>query len=124
MNRFILGTFVFSVALIASAADKKPGKPKKENRPGMNRWNDRSPGTTKALPRPYPGAPPAVPHGIEELAITRKSNACLDCHVDGTDLGDGHIATKIPPSHFKAKKKDELAGTRYQCLQCHATVTR
>ncbi|MDP3542656.1 MAG: nitrate reductase cytochrome c-type subunit [Elusimicrobiota bacterium] len=124
MNRFILGTVVLSIAVIASAADKKPGKPTKENRPGVNRWNDQSPGSTKPLPRPYPGAPPSVPHGIEGLAITRKSNGCIDCHLEGTDLGDGHVATKIPPSHFDPKAKEELAGTRYQCLQCHATVSR
>lgn len=117
MKRFIFGALVLSVALVASAA-----KPRKENRPGLNRWNDQAPGSTKPLPRPYPGAPPSVPHGVEALAITRTGNACLDCHLDGADLGDGHVATKIPPSHLDAKAAP--TGKRYQCLQCHATVTR
>lgn len=122
MKRSILGTLVLSLAVFASAADKKARKP------GMNRWNDQAPGSTKPLPRPYPGAPPSVPHGVAGLAITRDANACLDCHLEGTDMGDGHTATKVPPSHFVNPKTKEIStgavtGTRYQCLQCHATRT-
>ena len=129
MKRSLLGIFVLSFAVIASAADKKPAKPRKENRPGVNRWNDQAPGSTKPLPRPYPDAPPSVPHGVAGLAITREANACLDCHLEGSDMGDGHTATKVPPSHFVNPKAKEAAtgavtGTRYQCLQCHATTTR
>jgi cytochrome c-type protein NapB len=122
MRTILLAVVVLAAAAGASAADKKARKP------GVNRWNDQAPGSTKPLPRPYPGAPPAVPHAVEDRAITRESNACLDCHLEGSDMGDGHTATKAPPSHFVNPKTKEartgaVTGTRYQCLQCHATRT-
>ena len=121
--RTIILAVVMTVVAGASAADKNT------RRPGMNRWNDQAPGSTKPMPRPYPGAPPSVPHGVAGLAITREANACLDCHLEGSDMGDGHTATKIPPSHFVNPKTKKTAagavtGTRYQCLQCHATRTK
>lgn len=112
MKRSVIVVWACAVALGAAAAGKvRRDKGLQEGRPGMNRWNDRTPGSTKPLPRPYPGAPPLVPHGIAGLAITRETNSCLDCHRDGTDLGDGHTATKVPPSHL---------SLRHNCLQCHA----
>lgn len=123
MRTILLAAVVLSLAPGVSAADKKT------RRPGMNRWNDQAPGSTKPLPRPYPGAPAIVPHAVEERAITRDANSCLDCHLEGADMGDGHVATKVPPSHFVNPKTKEArtgaeVGTRYQCLQCHATTTR
>lgn len=130
MNRAILAVVLLSVALGASAAKKESRRQKglQKGRPGVNRWTDKAPGSTKSLPRPYPGAPAIVPHGVEGLAITREANACLDCHLEGTDLGDGHTATKVPPSHFTNPRTKEtsaasVTGTRYQCLQCHALKT-
>ncbi|MDD5302069.1 MAG: nitrate reductase cytochrome c-type subunit [Elusimicrobia bacterium] len=127
----ILAVVVLSAAVGAGAAEKKARRYKglQEGRPGVNLWNDQAPGSTKPLPRPYPGAPPLVPHDITGLVITRRSNACLDCHLEGTDLGDGHTATKVPPSHFTNPKTKEVltgtvTGTRYQCLQCHAPQTK
>jgi len=122
MRTILLAAVVLAAAAGASAADKKALRPAKANRPGMNRWNDQAPGSTTPLPRPYPGAPPSVPHGIAGLAITRDANSCLDCHLEGSDMGDGHAATKVPPSHLDAKAA--LIGKRYQCLQCHATRTK
>ncbi len=123
MRTILLAAVVLSLAAGASAADKK------KRRPGVNRWNDQAPGSTKPLPRPYPGAPAIVPHAVEDRAITRDANACLDCHLEGADMGDGHTATKVPPSHFVNPKTKEIStgavtGTRYQCLQCHATRTK
>lgn len=127
MRRYVLAVLVCTVALGAAAAGKVYlEKGLQEGRPGMNRWNSQAPGATKPLPRPYPGAPPLVPHGVEGLAITREANSCLDCHLDGKELGDGHVATKVPPSHFtnpytNETRTDTVAGMRYNCLQCHAT---
>mgnify|MGYP001591037342 CR=1 FL=1 len=113
MKRLLLAVVVLSAAMGAAAAVKKTrrGKGLRKGRPGINRWSDREPGSTRPLPRPYPGAPPLVPHGVTGLSITRKTNNCLDCHLDGMDLGDGHTATKVPSSHSRL---------RYQCLQCQA----
>ena len=126
MKRSIIVVLACSLALGAAAAGKVfRGKGLQQGRPGMNRWSGRAPGSAKPLPRPYPGAPPLVPHGVEGLAITREANGCLDCHLDGTDLGGGHVATKAPPSHFtnpltKETPAGAVAGMRYNCLQCHA----
>ena len=130
MRRFNLIVTVCVLASAALAARKiyrEPGL--QEGRTGMNHWNDALPGSTVPLARNYHGAAPSVPHGIEGLSITRDANDCLGCHLDGTDFGDGHIATKAPSSHFsnpytKETRTDTVIGMRYNCLQCHATVAR
>lgn len=114
------------VALAVFAAEK--GKGLQQGDAKMNEWPTAEAGTTKRLPRPYPGAPSLIPHGVEGLSITREENACLGCHLEGMEVAEGHKATKVPPSHFvnphtKEKKTDTVVGTRYQCLQCHAPQT-
>jgi cytochrome c-type protein NapB len=43
--------------------------------------NESNPGEAPLLPRTYVIAPPRVPHGVADfLPITKKQNACLDCH--------------------------------------------
>jgi nitrate reductase cytochrome c-type subunit len=91
---------------------------------GMNTYPAGDPGETTVLNRPYETAPPLVPHSIEGLTITRSTNDCLDCHLEGDELDEGHVATKVPASHFVnpytgAEVKNEVTGTRYMCLQCH-----
>jgi cytochrome c-type protein NapB len=68
--------------------------------PGMNLYPAGDPGETAVLNRPYETAPPLVPHSIEGLTINRTANDCLDCHLEGGELDDGHVATKVPPSHL------------------------
>ena len=92
--------------------------------PGMNIYPAGDPGETAVLDRPYETAPPLVPHTIEGLTINRAANDCLDCHLEGDELDEGHVATKVPPSHFVnkytgAEAKNGVTGTRYLCLQCH-----
>jgi len=92
--------------------------------PGMNIYPAGEPGETAVLDRPYETAPPLVPHSIEGLTINRATNECLDCHLEGDELDDGHVATKVPPSHVVnkytgAEAKNGVTGTRYLCLQCH-----
>lgn len=84
--------------------------------PGMNAAPTADAGTTKPLPRPYPGAPPLIPHTLERLSVTRELNDCLTCHLDGIEAAEGHFATRIPASH---REGDAVKGIRYQCLQCH-----
>jgi len=91
---------------------------------GMNIYPAHDPGETAVLDRPYETAPPLVPHSIEGLTINRAANDCLDCHLEGDELDEGHVATKVPPSHFVnqytgAVAKNGVTGTRYMCLQCH-----
>jgi nitrate reductase cytochrome c-type subunit len=54
--------------------------------------------TGKKLPRPYPGAPPLVPHDVEE-----RKGLCQSCH--GTGDGGAPITPHPNRTHF--------------CIQCH-----
>ncbi|MBI3564501.1 MAG: nitrate reductase cytochrome c-type subunit [Elusimicrobia bacterium] len=126
MRKLPLTLALLAAALAAAAAGKVfSGQGLRTGAPGMNRWTDQAPGSTTVLPRPYPGAPPLIPHSIDGLAVTRATNDCLGCHLEGAELGEGHAATKVPASHYtnpytKETKTGEVVGTRYNCLQCHA----
>jgi nitrate reductase cytochrome c-type subunit len=92
--------------------------------PGMNIYTGKEPGETAPLQRPYPNAPPLIPHKVAGLTIDRAQNDCLDCHLEGMEVEKGHISTKIPLSHFKNEhtgvvKKGRVVGIRYNCIQCH-----
>jgi len=92
--------------------------------PGVNIYPAGDPGETAVLDRPYETAPPLIPHSIEGLTINRTANDCLDCHLEGDELDDGHVPTKVPPSHLVneytgAEAESGVIGTRYLCLQCH-----
>jgi nitrate reductase cytochrome c-type subunit len=44
--------------------------------------------------------------------------------MEGVELGEGHIATKVPLTHYVdeysgEQKKNQVTGMRYNCLQCH-----
>lgn len=65
---------------------------------------------------------------VDGLVITRSTNDCLDCHLQGDELEEGHVATAVPASHFRNEytgvaTQDEVVGTRYLCLQCHVPQT-
>lgn len=126
MRKLWLTAAVMAAALAAAAGGKVfTGKGLQTGQPGANRYTDQAPGSTRPLPRPYPGAPPLIPHSIDGLSVTRASNDCLSCHLDGTEVAEGHSATKVPASHFtnpytQETKQGEVVGTRYNCLQCHA----
>jgi cytochrome c-type protein NapB len=90
--------------------------------------NDSSPGELPVLPRPYPIAPPRIPHAVDDfLPITQKQNACLDCHaVKEKKPGE---PTPIPPSHYTDYRNapervgGQVVGARYVCVSCHAART-
>lgn len=95
-----------------------------EGAPGRNVYPSDQPGETKPLPRGYAIAPPVIPHSVAGMEVSRDSNDCLGCHLEGVPLGEGHVATRIPSSHFVnehtgEKKKKEPVGIRHNCLQCH-----
>lgn len=92
--------------------------------PGMNTYPTSPPGETTKLERPYVSAPPLVPHSVVEFNIGRSANDCLNCHLEGMELEEGHTATKVPRSHYVneytgERRKDQVTGMRYNCLQCH-----
>lgn len=94
------------------------------SQPGMNTYATSPPGQTEKLDRPYQGAPPLIPHSVEGLEITRSGNDCLACHSEGIEIEKGHIATKVPPSHYVneytgQQMKEQVIGMRYNCIQCH-----
>ena len=96
-----------------------------KGQPGVNQCDGREAGQTSPLAREFIGAPPAVPHSVVGQQISRKANACLDCHLEGVELEAGHQATKLSASHFDGAGRDEAAvsGGRYGCLQCHLPQT-
>lgn len=126
MKRILTAVAFSACALAAAAAGKVfSGKGLQTGKPGMNTYTDQSPGSTAPLPRPYPGAPPLIPHSVEGLSITRAANDCLGCHLEGVEAAEGHKATKVPASHFtnpftKEERTDRSLGMRYNCRQCHA----
>lgn len=86
--------------------------------------NDSAPGERPVRPRAFPGAAPAVPHGIADfLPLTREQNACIDCHaIAGKKKGE---PTPIPPSHYvdlrdaPGRRGDRVVGARRSCTACH-----
>ncbi|NIO16951.1 MAG: hypothetical protein GTN70_08120 [Deltaproteobacteria bacterium] len=94
-------------------------------KPGMNVYTGKDPGETSPLARPYEIAPPLVPHRVSSFTIDRSTNECLDCHLEGEEMGDGHSrAARVPPSHLKNEHTGEatmedVVGIRYNCTQCH-----
>jgi cytochrome c-type protein NapB len=86
--------------------------------------NDSAPGERPVRPRAFPGAAPAVPHGIADLLpITKDLNVCVDCHaIAEKKKGE---ATPIPASHYTdlrnapGKRQEKVAGARWICTACH-----
>ncbi len=115
------GVFLMAVLMLGGCAAEEPkiftAKGLWTGCPGINAYSKAAPGESVILARPHKNAPPLIPHDISDLKISRDSNDCLACHLDGD--------VKIPDSHFvnpytKERSKDTPTGTRYNCLQCHA----
>lgn len=117
-NLFTALFLVFCIAASANAQELKSGAP------GMNEFDANDPGESTLLERAYLIAPPMVSHNVEDLEITRDNNDCISCHLEGDELDEGHVATKIPASHYVneysgEKSEETVVGIRYNCLQCH-----
>ena len=61
----------------------------------------------KRLMRNYPEQPPIIPHSIDELQLTLKTNRCLDCHRRQFTEGSG--APMISVTHFMDRNGQVLA---------------
>lgn len=85
-------------------------------------------GTSTKFERAFENSPPLIPHDITGmLPIARTENLCMDCHMPKEAVSIG--ATPIPRSHLTdfVTGKDlegELAGSRYNCMQCHVIQTQ
>ena len=83
---------------------------------------------SKAMPRSFHGAPPQVPHEMEEmLPITRDDNQCLECHDRPDKIGVAERRGGAPMDELHYSVRGEagsedgwkLSGSRYNCNQCH-----
>lgn len=129
MNKLAWYTNVLTVLVLIVFACGPKGHQASEpedvaRNPGMNEYVAGEPGETRPLARPYDNAPPLVPHSTDGMTLARTQNDCLDCHIEGDEVDDGHVATKIPASHFVneftgTKTTTTVVGNRYYCLQCH-----
>jgi cytochrome c-type protein NapB len=91
--------------------------------------NQAAPGEGPVVARPYPGAPPRIPHAIADfLPITREQNSCVDCH-GAAKVKEAGQPTPLPPSHYTdlrtpgAAAGEQVAGGRYVCNSCHLPLT-
>jgi len=80
------------------------------------------PGQVTSYKKSFNDAPPMIPHNIKGMTpIKIGQNQCLGCHMPTT--AKAMKITAIPKSHFSSAfshKKGHLAGSRYNCTQCHA----
>jgi nitrate reductase (cytochrome), electron transfer subunit len=93
-------------------------------------------GESELLERAYPGAPPQIPHSVEDmLPILVDENECLECH--HPDNTTSKKDKPLPESHFERPtmgagreggqvwvitsyaQDDDVVGFRYNCVQCH-----
>ena len=93
--------------------------------PDVFQYPQADPGEGKPLPRAYSGAPPQIPHSIEDfLPITTQKNECNNCHNKPARIGK-KVAKGLPPpmpeSHYHKSDsgKLEFSDSRYVCVQCH-----
>ena len=90
-------------------------------------YSDAKPGYNDPLPRAWEGAPPQIPHRVDEfLPIVAEDNQCLDCHdvpryIDQPKNTDRSVKSKSPMSrnHYATAELDEVDGSRFICTQCH-----
>ncbi|MEW6602270.1 MAG: nitrate reductase cytochrome c-type subunit, partial [Nitrospirota bacterium] len=84
-------------------------------------------GESTKFERSFENSPPLIPHDITGmLPIAQTENLCMGCHMPEEAVGSG--ATPIPKSHLTdldtgADLGGKLAGSRYNCMQCHVIQT-
>ena len=88
------------------------------------------PGENETVESYFEGAPPVIPHQVEDyLPIRVGENLCIDCHDLPDQIGQPREVgdpTPIPITHYTDLRRspgeagDTLIGARYLCSQCHA----
>jgi cytochrome c-type protein NapB len=101
-------------------------------------YDDGDPGDGKLLERAFPGAPPQIPHTVDDmLPILAEDNECLNCH--HPENAESKKDSPLPESHFekpmmgKGGKGSAMVwvvkgyedhpdqfSQRYDCVMCHA----
>jgi cytochrome c-type protein NapB len=127
MNRFVLSTVLALLPACFASAPPAQTAGLVEGKPSANVFTTEDAGLTDVVkPRAYELAPPVVPHRAAGYFITRKLNDCFDCHKNADEVEPGHVATKIPASHYENPFTEEkiadryrVEGTRLVCTQCH-----
>jgi len=83
------------------------------------------PGQVKNIKKSFVTAPPMIPHKVANmLPIKIGKNECLACHMPNTAKALG--IKGMPKDHFvdnfegDVHHKYRIAGSRYNCTQCHA----
>ncbi len=93
--------------------------------PDVFQYPQTDPGDARSIPPAFSGAPPQIPHNVEDfLPIDAQKNKCNGCHDKPARIGKKPVAgipTPMPESHYhKADNgKLEFSDTRYICVQCH-----
>jgi len=90
-------------------------------------YSDAKPGYNDRLKRAWEGAPPQIPHKVDEyLPVIAEDNQCLDCHDKPRYIGrplnkDRSKKNKSPMSkeHYADASLEEIDGARFNCTQCH-----
>jgi cytochrome c-type protein NapB len=86
-------------------------------------YSDKDPSQGGVLPRSFSGAPPMVPHKVEQfMPIKPGKNMCVVCHDKPALIGKKApgIATSMPESHYNMEEgKLVRSNARYNCNQCH-----
>lgn len=135
MKKLILTSAVLSIALAASIGYSEGNQGISDSDLGLSKtsvldspappefqYRENQPFSGQVLPRAYPGAPPQIPHDIQNfLPITRDNNVCLGCHQQPDKVGQRVKGqpTPIPASHYADLKANQLNMGRYTCVQCH-----
>jgi cytochrome c-type protein NapB len=90
------------------------------------------PGQVTKIKKSFNSAPPMIPHKVDHmLPIKIGHNECLACHMPNTAKALGIHG--MPKDHFintfdrtssgkyvAVHQKHRIAGSRYNCTQCHA----
>lgn len=83
----------------------------------------------ETLPVSFQGAPPQIPHTIDNyLPLTASRNQCMACHDQPDMIGRKAKGqpTPMPKSHYTDLRRSpekpgkEVIGSRFVCTQCHA----
>lgn len=94
--------------------------------PAVFEYPQTEPHAAKPIATAWEGAPPQIPHNIDDFVpINAQKNMCTGCHDKPALVGKKKvqgIPTPMPESHYVKADDGKLtrSGARYVCTQCHA----